>query len=223
MNFKKEGDKFFENREFDAALDMFSLCVKHQEKEREYALDMIELCEFAKSNEEAAMQLYITIFFVKELHKSQKQPYTSITPSRLIDRTYRRWELSSELVSAINYEDFLRLVKERGSFKEAYVNLEMSQTKLIFERPTDYYDFVKHLYQNGFEKRSFECFETPFINYGFIDFSQALRETFVGKVEKRVEKRVEKKVEKRVEKRVEKKVKTKVEKQKREKNEDKFK
>ncbi len=51
----------------------------------------------------------------------------------------------------IRYEDFMKLVESRGSFKEAFEDI-MFSTKVVITSKSEFVDFVKHLSTEGFRE-----------------------------------------------------------------------
>jgi len=72
---------------------------------------------------------------------------------------------SKELEFAINeengieYEDFMELIKQRGSFKKAFEDI-MFSTKVMISKKEDFVDFLEKLIDNGFEDISMNYLES---------------------------------------------------------------
>ena len=56
-----------------------------------------------------------------------------------------------EYADGISYDDFLKLVESRGSFKETFEDI-MFSTKVIISNKDEFIDFVKQLSDEGFDK-----------------------------------------------------------------------
>jgi len=59
-----------------------------------------------------------------------------------------------ESLNAIEYNDFMELVKDRGSFKEAYQDI-MFSTKVAITTKEDLIDFIGKLIENNFNKTAY--------------------------------------------------------------------
>jgi len=55
-----------------------------------------------------------------------------------------------EYSDGIRYEDFMRLVQDRGSFKQAFEDI-MFSTKVVITDKEEFIDFVKSLASEGFD------------------------------------------------------------------------
>lgn len=60
--------------------------------------------------------------------------------------------------NGIKYEDFMRLIQSRGSFKEAFEDI-MFSTKVIISKKEDFVDFLAKLIENGFVEISLNYLE----------------------------------------------------------------
>ncbi len=56
-----------------------------------------------------------------------------------------------EYADGIRYEDFMKLVEARGSFKRAFEDI-MFSTKVIITQKEEFIDFIKHLATQGFKE-----------------------------------------------------------------------
>jgi propanediol dehydratase large subunit len=56
-----------------------------------------------------------------------------------------------EYADGIRYEDFIKLVEARGSFKRAFEDI-MFSTKVIITQKEEFIDFIKHLATQGFKE-----------------------------------------------------------------------
>jgi len=63
-------------------------------------------------------------------------------------------DTSVESINAIDYADFMELVKSRGSFKEAYQDI-MFSTKVAIKSKDDMIDFINNLIENNFETTAY--------------------------------------------------------------------
>jgi hypothetical protein len=61
---------------------------------------------------------------------------------------------TTESINAIDYDDFLKLEKDRGSFKRAYEDI-MYSTKVSITSKNDLVDFINKLIEHGFDSTAY--------------------------------------------------------------------
>jgi hypothetical protein len=62
--------------------------------------------------------------------------------------------MSTQSLNAIEYKDFLKLIEDRGSFKQAYEDI-MFSTKVAITSKEELLDFVNNLIENNFRSTAY--------------------------------------------------------------------
>jgi|LSQX01.2.fsa_nt_gb tetratricopeptide (TPR) repeat protein len=121
----------------------------------------ILLCDIASENEEKSNMLFD--YFTIEKKEDKNNAIESITTmikaydgdieeiSRLVKEIST---MAVESLEAVDYKDFLELVKSRGSFKEAYEDI-MFSTKVAITSKEEFFDFVNKLIDNDFRSSAY--------------------------------------------------------------------
>ncbi len=71
----------------------------------------------------------------------------------------------AEYDDGIRYDDFLKLVEDRGDFKVAFEDI-MFSTKVVITSKDEFIDFVKHLAQEGFPDMAIAYLDTAVNTFG---------------------------------------------------------
>lgn len=152
----KEANSYFADSQYDKALFLYSQLCSLDPGNREYALFAI-LCDIASESEEKAQSLYDYYTVAK-----------SETPDLAVEIVYDFIKAydgdvdkmmnilkdvssnAADSLDAINYSDFIKLVDDRGSFREAYEDI-MFSTKVAIYNKEEFCDFVEKLIENDFK------------------------------------------------------------------------
>jgi len=144
----------------------FSLALQIDPECKEAKLGAI-LADMAKEKEgqaEALLEYYLLL--VEEDNENSENIVEDII--NLIDNsTESIYKLidSKELEFAINeengieYEDFIKHIGQRGSFRKAFEDI-MFSTKVMISKKEDFVDFLEKLIDNGFEEMSMNYLES---------------------------------------------------------------
>jgi tetratricopeptide (TPR) repeat protein len=150
----------YANRKYLKAMQYFGELSKRYPNNEEFNLYIL-LCDIATENEEKSNMFYDyftvaktdnidnAIEYVKGMIKAYDGDIEEIT--KLLN------EISSVAVDsldAIDYKDFLELVKSRGSFKEAFEDI-MFSTKVAITSKDDFFDFITKLIDNDFKSSAY--------------------------------------------------------------------
>lgn len=163
--FKQGTDAFFEKR-FSDAMRYFSLELSIHPLSKQARIGAI-LTDMALQSEEQAMALFEYYLVTKENGTQDCEEMME----NLIDAVENNTESLTNLLTdasledkinaenGIRYEDFLELIKSRGSFKEAFEDI-MFSTKVIISKKEDFVDFLAQLIDNGFVEMSLNYLES---------------------------------------------------------------
>jgi len=71
----------------------------------------------------------------------------------------------AEYDDGIRYDDFLKLIEDRGNFKEAFEDI-MFSTRVVITSKDEFIDFIKHLALEGFPDMALAYLDTAVNNFG---------------------------------------------------------
>ncbi len=140
---------------YENALRSYSL-ILHDYPNLDEAVVGIYLSDFGTENREEAQVLFDYYQMIKDekenaveiidnlidtLHSSKHEIYKLLNPI----------EEQIDYSDGIRYSDFLMLVEERGSFKQAFEDI-MFSSKVVITNKDDFIDFVKKLSTEGFNE-----------------------------------------------------------------------
>ncbi|MCF6172502.1 MAG: tetratricopeptide repeat protein [Campylobacteraceae bacterium] len=158
-------DNFYK-RDYDGALFNFSLALQENPECKEAKLGAI-LADMAKQRESEAQALFEYYLLLNEDENKQSEDIVQDIIELIDNSTESIYKLieSKELEFAINeengieYEDFIELIKQRGSFKKAFEDI-MFSTKVMISNKDDFIDFLEKLIENDFTEMSLNYLES---------------------------------------------------------------
>ncbi len=158
---KAKAEDYFFKGEYDKALRNFSLALLEYPEDKELQICAI-LTDMANENEEKAQTIYEYYQITKEIEEENAEEIIeSLIESmdfdidilnKLLDNGYLANEYQDE--NSINYNDFIQLVQDRGSFKIAYEDI-MFSTKVLINSKDDFIDFLDRLIDNDYVDTAF--------------------------------------------------------------------
>ncbi len=155
----------FVSKDYTRALFLFGHLSSSDPANEEYKLYAI-FCDIASENEEKAQALYDYLTIAKDEDKDTAVQYVyDLIEAYDGDQEKMMMILkdittqSIESLEAIQYEDFIHLVKDRGSFRVAFEDI-MFSTKIALESKEDFFDFVEQLIENGFNTTAYSYLDS---------------------------------------------------------------
>lgn len=154
-NLIQQAHELFEQKKYDKAIFLYSQISSIDPTNKEYQLYAL-FCDIASENEEKGRNLFEYFIIQKEL-----DPDTALES---IENAIGAYDGDNELMmnlikdisiqtieslDAIDYEDFLSLVEQRGSFRIAYEDI-MFSTKVAIKSKDDLINFIDQLIENNF-------------------------------------------------------------------------
>ena len=150
----KKASEHFMKREYQEALDTYLLVLQHNPTQKEALLGTM-LCDMLQEDEEEAVALFEYYIVLKE-EKTQNPEDVIIAMIKELDRDQEEiaklFDMEKENIlgiEGISYSDFMKIVHDRGSFREAFEDI-MFSTKVIITKKSDFFDFLDRLIKNGF-------------------------------------------------------------------------
>ena len=153
----KQAHSYFTDKKYDKALFLYSQVISTQPTNIEYQLFCL-FCDIAYEDEEKAQSLFDYFIIAKD--KDFKEAVKYITDiinahdgdnEKIMSLVKDISDTSIESLNAIEYKDFMKLVQNRGSFKEAYQDI-MFSTKVAITTKDELVDFIDKLIENNFNK-----------------------------------------------------------------------
>ncbi|QOG12957.1 hypothetical protein [Arcobacter sp. FWKO B] len=150
----------YANAEYLKAMQNYNELIRRYPHNEEFKIYVL-LCDIATENEEKSNMLYdyftvakienidSAIEYVNGMIKAYDGDIEEI--SKLLHDIS---SMAVESLDAIEYQDFLELVKSRGSFKEAFEDI-MFSTKVAITSKDDFFDFVNKLIENDFRSSAY--------------------------------------------------------------------
>lgn len=157
-------DQFF-LKNYTEALSHFSLALYDDAHAKEAVIGAL-LSDMAHDHEDQAVALFEYYLLSKE-GNNQDNELVMEEIIRSVDENREKiahlfqnntFEAKLNAENGIKYEDFLFIVSERESFKEAFEDI-MFSTKVIISRKEDFVDFLQKLIENGFVEISLNYLE----------------------------------------------------------------
>lgn len=159
-----EANSLFVQKRFQEALLLYSLLISYFPNNQEYKVYAL-FCDIATEDVSKAMALFDYFSIIKDENLNEAIKYVEDVIDAYDGDVEKMLNILKELtistvdsLEAINYEDFKRLIEERGSFKIAFEDI-MFSTKVAIESKEDFYDFVTKLIENGFNNTAYNYLE----------------------------------------------------------------
>ncbi len=158
-------DSFYK-RDYDIALFNFSLALQEDANCKEAKLGAI-LTDMAKERESEAQALFEYYLLLSEDENNQSEDIVQDIIDLIDNSTESIYKLieSKELEFALNeengieYDDFIKLIEQRGSFKKTFEDI-MFSTKVMISNKDDFIDFLEKLIENDFTEISLNYLES---------------------------------------------------------------
>lgn len=150
-----EANSLFIQKRFKEALFKYSLLISSFPEIKEYEVYAL-LSDLAFEDEQKALALfdYFTVLKDENLEEAIKYIEDVVEAfdgniEKMMNLLKEYNDISIESLEAINYDDFNKIVEQRGSFKLAFEDI-MFSTKVAIDSKDDFYDFVNKLIDNNF-------------------------------------------------------------------------
>jgi len=156
----QQAHSYFTAGQYDRALFIYSQVVSKNPTNNEYSLYCL-LCDLGFENTEKAQSLFDYFIIAKDKDNSTAISYVENIidaydgdNAKMMDLLQDISHKNVETLNAIEYNDFMKLVKDRGSFKEAYQDI-MFSTKVAITSKEDLIDFIEKLIENNFDTTAY--------------------------------------------------------------------
>jgi tetratricopeptide (TPR) repeat protein len=155
MQLLKKAESEFLSKNYQKALIEYSLVLQNDANNQD-AKAGVYLCDVGLENSEEAQALFEYYYAIKEESSDALGVIEALIDSLMTAQSKLQELLSDplqeqlEYSDGIRYEDFMRLVQDRGSFKQAFEDI-MFSTKVVITDKEEFIDFVKSLASEGFD------------------------------------------------------------------------
>lgn len=150
-----EANAYFVSRQYDKALFLYSQLIQLDPSDEELGLYAV-ICDIAQESEEKAQGLFDYYSVAKAEDPSNAIKYTinmidayDGDNEKIAELVKEIQSVATENFNAIEYDDFLKLIESRGSFKTAFEDI-MFSTKVAIYTKDEFCNFVEKLIKNGF-------------------------------------------------------------------------
>lgn len=151
---------YFSAREYQKALFMYSQVLSYEPDNIEYQLYCV-FCDVASENDEKGQTLFDYFTVAKDANFEEAVKYVQDIINAYDGDHEKMMTLLQDIslsnvesLNAIEYDDFMKLVESRGSFKEAYQDI-MFSTKVAITSKDDLIDFINKLIDNNFNTTAY--------------------------------------------------------------------
>ena len=159
-NLLKQAHSYFTAKDYDKALFLYSQVLSLDPTNTEYQLYCI-FCDLGFESDEKAQSLFDYFIVAKDNDLEEAINYVQDVikaydgdNAKMMGILKDMSTTSVESLNAIEYKDFMQLVQNRGSFKEAYQDI-MFSTKVAITSKDDLLDFIDKLIENNFDKTAY--------------------------------------------------------------------
>jgi len=156
----QQAHSFFTAKEYDKALFLYSQVLFTEPTNTEYKLYCL-FCDLGYESDEKAQSLFDYFIIAKDENFEAAVEYVEDVinaydgdNNKMMSLLHDISTTNVEALNAIEYKDFMDLVKNRGSFKEAYQDI-MFSTKVAITTKDDLLDFIDKLIENNFDKTAY--------------------------------------------------------------------
>ena len=151
----QQADGLFLSSQYDKAIFLYSQALSLDPTNKEYQLYAL-FCDIASEDEEKGHSLFEYFSIQKELDLNSAIQYIQDAigaydgDNELMMKIIKNISIQTiESLDAIDYEDFLELVQQRGSFRIAYEDI-MFSTRVAIKSKDDLINFIDKLIENNF-------------------------------------------------------------------------
>ena len=160
----EKANDFFILRQYDKALFLYAQASSLEPTNVEYQLYAL-FCDVASEDDEKGQSLFEYFTVQKELDFDSAVKYVKDTidaydgDNEIMMQLLKDIStLSVESLDAIDYQDFLKLVNKKESFRVAYEDI-MFSTKVAIKSKEDLIDFIDKLIVNNFTTTAYSYLE----------------------------------------------------------------
>lgn len=151
---------YFTQKEYDKAIFLYAQLSSLFPQNQEYPMYAL-FCDVASEDEQKGVSLFDYFSVVKDQNIEEAITYVYDVIDAYDGDNEKMTQILKDITSstidsldAIRYEDFMKLVESRGSFRVAFEDI-MFSTKVAIDSKEDFFDFVTKLIDNDFNTTAY--------------------------------------------------------------------
>ena len=165
----RRAEEQFLKREYDNALKLNGLVLKDHPQLKDAKVGAY-LCDMGLDSDEEAQALFSYYQAIKELNDDADMIIDELMQAIYSTRVIVHDALSDTFDGiregdGIGYGDFLELVRDKGSFKEAFEDI-MFSTRVVIKSREEFIDFIKMLEKEGYDDVALRYLDNLSDNFG---------------------------------------------------------
>ncbi len=151
----KRAEEQFLRREYDNAMKIYSLLLREDPQMKDARIGVF-LSDMGLESDEDAQALFDYYQAIKNSNENAEEIIDQLMQTIYATRVVIQEQLfgsieEEQLEDGIRYSDFVQLVEEKGSFKEAFEDI-MFSTRVVIRTKEEFIDFIHRLVEAGFNE-----------------------------------------------------------------------
>ncbi|WP_457607261.1 hypothetical protein [Nitratifractor sp.] len=165
----KRAEEQFLRKDYDNALKIYSLLLRDDPQMPDARVGVF-LSDMGMESDEDAQALFDYYQIIKESNEDAEKIIDELMQTIYATRVVIQEEILGSLEEAgleegIRYSDFIRLVEEKGSFKEAFEDI-MFSTRVVIRTREEFIDFIERLVGAGYREMAATYLDTLAESFG---------------------------------------------------------
>ncbi|WP_457602993.1 hypothetical protein [Nitratifractor sp.] len=165
----KRAEEQFLRREYDNAIKIYSLLLQEDPQMRDARIGVF-LSDMGLESDEDAQALFDYYQAIKSSNDNAEEIIDQLMQTIYATRVVIQEQLlggleEAQLEEGIRYEDFVRLIEEKGSFKEAFEDI-MFSTRVVIRTREEFIDFIRRLVEAGYDEMAANYLDTLGESFG---------------------------------------------------------
>jgi len=151
----QRAEEQFLNHEYDNALKIYSLLLRDYPQMKDARVGVF-LSDMGMESDEDAQALFDYYQAIKDSSEDAERIIDELMQTIYATRVVIQEQLlgsleEAEIEDGIRYEDFVELIGEKGSFKEAFEDI-MFSTRVVIRTREEFIDFIQRLVAAGYRE-----------------------------------------------------------------------
>jgi len=151
----QRAEEQFLNHEYDNALKIYSLLLRDYPQMKDARIGVF-LSDMGLESDEDAQALFDYYQAIKDSSEDAERIIDELMQTIYATRVVIQEQLlgsleEAEIEDGIRYSDFVELIAEKGSFKEAFEDI-MFSTRVVIRTREEFIDFIQRLVEAGYQE-----------------------------------------------------------------------
>jgi len=165
----KRAEEQFLRKEYDNALKIYSLLLRDYPQMKDARVGVF-LSDMGMESDEDAQALFDYYQAIKNSDEDAEKIIDELMQTIYATRVVIQEELlgsleEAEIEDGIRYGDFISLVEEKGSFREAFEDI-MFSTRVVIRTREEFIDFIHRLVDAGYQEMAAAYLDALAENFG---------------------------------------------------------